>query len=413
MKNNLLLFLITIINLNAYSQISFEKGYYIDNNNQKINCLIKNLDWKNNPYEFEYKLSENDESKKVVIDDVKEFGVDNVSKYIRSSVNIDRSSEVIFELSKDKRPIFKEELLFLEVLVQGNANLYFYRDGDLRRYFYNKESSDIEQLVYKSYLKSNKTGADKIGKNNAFRNQLWNNLKCPAFKAHIVNKLDYKKRQLINLFIQYNECTDPNYTNSEEKKKRDLFNLSIRPGLNSSSLFLRHNSSSIPDFDFSNKLTLRLGLETEFIFPFNKNKWSLVIEPTYQSFSSEKTSNFAANITGGYLTSRVKYSSIEIPFGLRHYFFISEDSKIFVNASYIIDINSKSSITLKRDDGSDLGNGLEINSNNNLAFGVGYKIYDRFSLEIRLYTSRDIIKDYVNRSSDYNTLSVIFGYSIF
>ena len=49
MKKNLLLLLVSILTVNVYSQISLEEGYYIDNSNQKINCLIKNLDWKNNP----------------------------------------------------------------------------------------------------------------------------------------------------------------------------------------------------------------------------------------------------------------------------------------------------------------------------------------------------------------------------
>src|SRR5690606_21684320 len=91
MKNQLLLILITILSFNCYSQISFEKGYYIDNNDQRINCLIKNVDWKDNPTEFEYKLSENSAPEKASIKLVKEFGVDNISRYIRTTVNIDKS----------------------------------------------------------------------------------------------------------------------------------------------------------------------------------------------------------------------------------------------------------------------------------------------------------------------------------
>ena len=59
MKKKLFFLLTIILSLNSYSQVSFEKGYHIDNNDQKISCLIKNLDWKNNPTKFEFKLSEN------------------------------------------------------------------------------------------------------------------------------------------------------------------------------------------------------------------------------------------------------------------------------------------------------------------------------------------------------------------
>ena len=145
MKKQLLLFLTVLLSFNSYSQISFEKGYYINNNNQKTNCLIKNIDWKNNPTEFEYKLYENSESKETNIKLIKEFGIDNISKYVRNTVNIDRSRETINNLSNDRNPIFKEEEVFLKVLVEGKANLYQYDDGNLRKYFYNKENSNIEQ----------------------------------------------------------------------------------------------------------------------------------------------------------------------------------------------------------------------------------------------------------------------------
>lgn len=115
MKKQLLFLLTIILSFNCYSQISFEKGYYINNSYQKTNCLIKNIDWKNNPTEFKYKLFENSESKKTSIKSVKEFCIDNISKYVRRIVNIDRSSEIMDDLNNDKNPTFKEEKLFLKV----------------------------------------------------------------------------------------------------------------------------------------------------------------------------------------------------------------------------------------------------------------------------------------------------------
>lgn len=395
MKKQLLFLLTIILSFNCYSQISFEKGYYIDNSNQKTNCLIKNIDWKNNPTEFEYKLSENSESKKVTIKSIKEFGIDNFSKYIRSIVNIDRSSENINKLSNDRNPIFKEEELFLKVLVEGKANLYLFEDGSLRRYFFNKENTTIEQLVFKSY----KTSNDKIGKNNRFKNQLWNNLKCPNFKITKVENLDYQKNDLIDFFVKYNECNGEKNINYEEKQKKDLFNLSIRPGFNSSSLSIQNSASSSRNTDFDNELGFRFGIEAEFIMPFNKNKWSLIIEPTYQYFKSVK------EITNQ--SAKADYKSIEIPVGVRHYFFLNENSKIFINGSFIFDLSNDSVIDFES------GTDLEIKTRNNLAFGIGYKHNDKYGLELRYQTSREILSNYIYWSSDYSTLSVIFGYSLF
>lgn len=43
---------ITLLTINCYSQISYEKGYYIDNSGQKTECLIKNNDWLRDPTDF-------------------------------------------------------------------------------------------------------------------------------------------------------------------------------------------------------------------------------------------------------------------------------------------------------------------------------------------------------------------------
>ncbi len=399
--------MITILTLNCYSQISFEKGYYIDNTNQKIDCLIKNIDRKNNPTEFEYKLSENSEPKKITIKTIKEFGIDNISKYVRSIVNIDRSSENINNLSNDKNPTFKEEELFLKVLVEGKANLYQYADNELKRYFYNKKNSNIEQLIFKSY----KATENNFGKNNRFRQQLFVDLKCPNFKTSKFENVEYKKNSLVRFFTEYSKCHNNELINFESGQKRDLFNLTIRPRINSSSLTIQNSVSNSRNTDFENKIGFGFGLEAEFIFPFNKNKWAIAIETTYQNFKSEKTT-IVDNVSGGVLIANVDYSSIEVPVSLRHYFFLNNNSKIFINASYIFDLSSNSSIEFTRNDGSNL-NSLDIKTRPNLGFGIGYKQNDKYSLEMRYQTGREVLSEYSFWSSEYKTLSIIFGYSLF
>ena len=99
---------------NAFTQIKFEKGYFINNQNQKIECLIKNSDWKNNPTSFDYKLDENSEVKTNSINNAIEFGIYNFSKYIRADIMIDRSSVYIDKLNYNRNLTFNEERLFLK-----------------------------------------------------------------------------------------------------------------------------------------------------------------------------------------------------------------------------------------------------------------------------------------------------------
>lgn len=56
---------------------------------------------------------------------------------------------------------------------------------------------------------------------------------------------------------------------------------------------------------------------------------------------------------------------------------------------------------------------IEISTRMNFAVGIGYKYNDRFSLEMRYQTKKEILGKYITWSSDYKTFSMIFGYSIF
>lgn len=405
-KQLLVLVLITMSCIESYSQIVFENGYFINESNQKIECLIKNVDWRSNPTEFEYKLSENDIVQKTTIQTVKEFGINNVSKYIRAKINIDRSSDRIDDMSSERDPNFQEELIFLKVLIEGQASLFLYIDGNLTRFFYKLNDSEINQLVKKSYLIE-----DKILVNNYFRQQLLQELKCEEIDSNDLEHLRYSRRALKRLFIKYNKCASSNYIDYEPKQKKDLFNLTIRPGINYSSLEIQHSQTGSRDTDFGNDIGVRFGIETEFILPFNKNKWGIIIEPTYQYFKSEQSQE-VNNVSGGIIVSKVDYQSVELPVGLRHYLYFNDNSKLFINLSYVFDFAHNSTIEFFRQDGSTLST-LEIEPRRNIAMGIGYKFKDTYGIEMRYSTSRNILGGYSYWSSDYRTISVIVGYSLF
>ncbi len=406
MKKNLITLLLIVLSLNSYSQIIFEKGYIIQNTGNKEICLIKNIDWRNNPTEIEYKISDTDKVKIAKLNNILEFGIDNYSKYIKVTIDIDRSSENLNNLSENRKPNFKKETIFLKTLVEGKSSLYEYIDNNLKRYFFRLNNQPIKQLIYKSF----KTLDNQIGKNENYKQQLINNLKCSDISLGKIKNLNYKQKELINIFVTYNQCSNSNFMNFEEKTKKDLFNLYVRIGLNSSSLSIQNSASNLKNTNFDNELGLRIGVEAEFILPFNKNKWGIILEPTYQYYKSKKITD-VSNVSGGKFISNVNYKSIEVPVGIRHYLFLKKNTKLFINASFIFDLSSNSIIEFDRKDGSNI-NSLEIKTRNNLAFGFGYN-YNKYSLELRLQTPREILSDYVYWNSDYKTVSIILGYNIF
>lgn len=401
MKRTLLLLTISLLSFNLYSQIQFEKGYFIDNNGNKTECLIKNYDWRNNPLEIEYKISEKDQPIIANIKDIAEFGVANNLKYIRFFGKIDKSTESLDLMSTEKNPVFNEKELFLKVLVDGKASLYMYEEAKFVKFFFKSEDTDIEQLIFKSY----KVTDDKVAVNNQFKQQLLFALNCKGISMQNLETLQYKRNELVSIFVKYNDCLNSIVRNYELKQKRDLFNLTIRPGYKKSSLSVDHIYLDQKDVNFDNQFDARFGIEVEFIFPFNKNKWSIILEPTYQSF---KSANDAKLIPHAAIAdfAEIDYTSIEIPIGIRHYLFLNKNSKFFVNGSIVLDISNDSKIYYKNSADQ------EIDSKVSMAYGFGYNYLNRYSVELR-NTSRNIlsIRNYSN--PNYKSLSIILGYTLF
>jgi len=410
MNQKLLFFLFLLYGFHISAQTTFKNGYFINNENQRKECMIKDLDWKNNPIAIEYKNTIKSEPTVISINEIKEFGISEESRYLRSLVKIDRSSEKTTELTDQRNPVFNEELLFLKVLVEGKANLYLYEDGNLRRFFFNVDDKPIEQLVFKTYL----LNPNLARNNNLYKQQLSNELKSERFESDTFEKLNYEEQALTNLFVFYHESQNLMFKKYIQRKDLDRFNINIRPRIISNSLTFNNTSSSIFYMNYDNQINLSLGVEFEVFLPFNNNKWSIFLEPTYQSFSDEKIQNYQSG-TSPEIKHAVTYSSIDFHFGLRYYSFLNEDSKLFFNLAAVPNyvLNGTYEITNSTNFYSYTAYSFDLSIVFNASIGFGYKFKDRYSLEFRYNTPRGLTDNYVVWDTKYNTSALIFGYTIF
>jgi hypothetical protein len=382
----LVLFLL-IITIDSTGQIVFENGYFIDNSGGKTNCLIKNVDWVSNPTEFEYKTSEDGEVKTATIDSVMEFGVLNQSKYVRFTVDVDQSPQNLQALTKTRKPIFKEQTVFMKPIIEGEASLYYLAKPKL--YFYSVGDAEVEQLVYKEYAFEG-----ELGYNLTFRNQLGEDLKCADITILDINEVYYNLKDLHDIFMRYNKCMGSEITDYNIKKRQSEFHMSIKPGIRSGSLKLENPPVNI-DVSFEKDLTFSFGLEFAYVLPFNKNKWAVTFEPTYQYFKSTDTDPVYA--------FEANYNSIELPVGITHNMFLNQKSRLFISGSVVIlDIPFNTYI------GS-----LEVHSLMNMNLGFGYKYNNKYSAEVRYATDREMLRNYASYSGKYNSVSIVLGYTIF
>jgi len=403
MKKTILIILSSLISIITYSQINYEQAYFIKNNDEKVSCLIKNLDWKNNPSSFNYKINDTTEILTANIEGVKEFGFTSNIQYVRFNVKMDRSSDLTGSLSPKKEPEFNNETLFLKVLVKGIANLYKYEDKSLIRFFYSTNHTTPEQLVYKRYITDLKSHLSRSCKkvsnddkticfNKSYKKQLYDELSSSNISKSEIQKISYKQKSLTNFFESYNKSNDANFK-ALTPQKRDRFNLYLTAGVDQVSLSVINSASTNRSADFGDKTLLKLGFEAEFTLPFNKNKWSAFISPSFLKFSG--TEQLAIQ------TATIDYKSLELPIGIRHYLFLNSKSKFHIDGllAFNTDLNSTLKYSVSQTD-------IDIKPDYNFAIGIGYDYKNNASIEARYYSNRNLISNVSAMKANYETLSL-------
>ncbi|HNX65836.1 MAG TPA: hypothetical protein PKH02_03085 [Bacteroidales bacterium] len=375
----------------VFGQIGFEPGYIIFNDGSKIECQIKNIDWLDTPEEICYLMPDGNNPITIGIQDVLEFGIDGVCRYIRRIVQIDISGDDFPFLTSDKNPVWNSMSVFLKVLVQGEASLYSYQKGNIRRYFYSLSDSALVPLIYKRYL----VKSGDIATNYAFRQQLWTNVRYPGMTMESVRNLEYDRKPLEKYFIAYNRGNNTPVNEFTAGETKGDFNLRITSGIVHSTLIV--NSQYYHTHDWLDPVTsYRVGLEAEYILPFNKNRMSVVFEPTFQHLVTSD-----GNVA-------VDYPFIEYPLGLRYYKFYGKNTKAFIDAFYSTGLSTNFKSRIEYYDRH-----VDIFTGRSLAVGAGID-YKRISLEARYYTNRDLCR-VTNPLYDsfLKRISIVIGLKLF
>nr|WP_299342245.1 hypothetical protein [Allomuricauda sp.] len=394
MKKIYLLALLVLVVFNGSSQVKYEKGFFVNNLGERIDCLIRYVDWNNNPTEIQYKLQTDAEPMRGSLETIAEFSILDKVKYVRFDGLIDRSESKVANLSSSKEPAFNKEKLFLKELIGGQASLYSYTDSKLQRFFFSIDGSEIKQLIYKKYLDED----NGIRENSTYKKELWENLKCSDISLEEVQSTDYKKKELTAIFNEFNSCIDPNYVSksANEGRKKDWFKFGIRGGATFASV--RVNSvNDFVDVRFEDQTNFRFGVELEAILPFNRNKWSVILQPTFQSYKAEE------QLTNQTVT--VDYKSIEFSLGFRHYMFLSKDLQLFLSSSLILDAPIDSNIDYE------LTTDFPIEFRSGASFGLGFKIAKRYSIEAIYALDRSVIGNFGTVSANYSSSSIVLGYT--
>ncbi len=389
----------------VFAQMHFEPGYFITNNGTKTECLIRDIEWKNNPTSFDYRLSEATEVQTGTLGTVLEFFVAGYL-FRKFTVDIDRSSNDLWQMSIKKEPELKKETLFLKVLVNGNVTLYSYIDGNIVRYFFAAGKNVPSPLICKPYKVD-----ENVAYNNEFRGQLYLLMK-DRMKPGDFKNLRYDEETLVGLFTKYNGGNETTANYSTDKAKGE-FRLKFTPGFTLRSLDL---TQSTRDFGgstkYSNKPGFRIGIEAELAFGFNNKKWSIFLDPNIQRYGrmQETETVYPDEVVESRHVWTTDYSFVEVPLGIRHYMYITPKSKVFIDLAYLYALPiGKNDISLQSEGYLNYILTSKASHAAGFAAGLGFAS-GNFSLEARYSFKRQIFNNYVMWNGQFTALNIIAGY---
>ncbi len=382
-----------------FSQVGFKAGYIINTNHQRIECLIANYGVDNSSMKYVYKLFKKDSLKKINIKNVEGFGIDNSRKFTRAKVMLEISDDRITQLSDTIRGLrWIEKYVFLQVLIEGKfASLYSYFEEGNSHFYYSSLNTSIEPLIYKKYyLAVAPHYPTSMIINNTYKKQLKKNLICADGDISIKN-LSYNKKKLIEYFKAYYKCNWTDYQ-AYDKINKSKFKLKIAFIINQSSF--RINDGQIDFYQFPAKINYSMGLEAEYLIPFNRYKWSLFAEANYQYYKS----NFSEPNLNSECT--INYQFIEIPLGLNYYIILNENHRLFIRTAIVPNfIVGDSYMSFYNPE-----NRYELTSSLNVFVGGGY-CYRRLGIEFRYYSVRNITQNLYLRGSEFSQISLRLKYS--
>lgn len=398
MKRTLLILLLCILNF-SFAQIRFEKGYMINNKKERSNILIKNQDWAYNPTEFTYKTSEEGALQIATINDVQEFGVYNFSKYVRYIGLIDDSTDNLQRLTDTKDPIWVRKTVFLKELSAGERNLYMYNDDKILKFFYADANTPIEPLVYKRYFPEGNTA--NVFSNNDYKTQL-NKYFDGENVERKIDRLSYKQESLTNFFKNYK-----GFDNSIENEElnRSKVNLYVKAGIAFSSAELLIPANPVLNTQFESKISPRVGVEVEYVFPFKKNKLAVFVEPTFQTYNQTGKNNGGAE-------AEIKYSTVEVALGLRYYMFLNATSKFFVDGSInALNLMVGDNYIQYKVAGLSVENSIKLNGRPNFGFSVGYTYNNKWVIQAKTYNRKKIVTGTNYIDAGYSNVTIAVGYN--
>ena len=405
-----------------FSQTSFQPGYYVDNESNKISGLIKNEDWSQIPSKILFKKHADDEAVTIEGNQFSGFKVEGTKHYYRT---LKLDSYKLYNSSGDEVDYPSIELL-ARVVIDGQATFLTTKVNDELLYVIQIEDQAPQVLMYKKYILND----GKIRERKGFQKQLFDANPCEQpLDTKLFLDVKYRLNEISNIVTGFNDCLGSASENYNKKRTKGQFNLLVKANVVFNNFQkagfgygegLSSDGSNFAEFPISNQTTFGIGLELEYMLPFNNKRWSIFTNPMYQYLQKDSATRtdglFYAFSTSNVCTYTVDLSYIELPIGVRYFFVQSNNINAFVNVAFGTNIVLSDASNLEFVDADIVVEERIISSSSNsfITIGGGVRINSKFDVYVNYYASKSIASGNSLQQNDLGgSINMGLGYKLF
>lgn len=399
MRSLILWGFLTIILCNISAQSDFRPGYIITNSLDTLHGLVDYRGELRNMKVCTYKESSVGQSKEFFPSDIYGYRYDTGKFFISKEINTEELTDTVF----------------VEFLLKGISNLYYYKSSNYSAYFIESEDKELLELRSKE-IEIKKDDKVFLKQDNKYMGLLsYVFADCPEIRKDIV-KVDLSHKSLIHITHKYHDykCNDEACVVYE--KKMPVLRIELKPTIGYSLSEITFNNSELEKVDFQMSSSPFAGIAMNFIVPrwnekltflinvaFNKDHFygtssqprlSSAINSYYHIYNSNLMSSFSLKYT--YPTGKLRP---ELFAGFFCNSIINSDTKFYTER-----VSNNNVYTSEEN--------LEIfkkfNSGITGGFGVEYKLLKKF----RAFTNFSLLYGANTQNNEIETTSTSYRLSI-
>ncbi len=388
------------------AQAGFVPGYVVNNNGDSVYCELLNWGPEESSMDYIYKVPVKDSLIRVTPYNVAAFGTMDGKKFMRAKTFVETSGTRIYRVADTARGLqWEERFIFLRVLTEGkSATLYYFFDEGKNLFYFKMDTTTLIPLIYKKYsIEPTPYVSEGYIINNTFRDQLAYYLSCGDLPAK-AGTLDYSTRSLMAYFRAYFECKGDPY---QEYVRISRGRFHLRGVLIGDYSTLRIEDGTMAYYSYPPDLNPGAGLEAEYAFAYNREKWALFLEGNFHHFTATDASYSLGTTVP---ESRVVYSSIEVPAGVSYSLILNSNNRFFLKAGVAPEFILKNAYLSF--EVNNPANKYSLTPTTGLVFGAGYR-YRFLSLEVRFRSKKNISRNIYLHESTLTMYSLRLAFSFF